>query len=110
MEANKRIKTPTIRIPLVGVQRLKRIFEVLNLTFDWKLQPRDFSIVAEIYNENQVLINKGISDESIRMSHLLSKDYKDKLGVKYDMIKQNRNIRNVEISSLRKNGWMREQL
>jgi len=85
MTKKKEIKIPVIRVPFIGVPRLKRIFQILNLTYDWGLQPRDFSIVAELYNKNQELIDEGIIDEKDRLYLLLSKDNKNKLGKKYNM-------------------------
>ena len=62
-----------LRIPFGGKQALDRIFKILALSYNWKLQPRDFEVAVELYYKNYLLITEGITNESNRMEIIFSK-------------------------------------
>lgn len=76
-----------INTKLSGLKAVTRIFQYLGLSHgNWKLQPRDYEVVAEMYYQNHLLrSDQGIKDPKIRYTLIMEKDNLNKLGEKLGM-------------------------
>lgn len=65
----------SLKVPLKNKDRISRLLEYYNVSWGWKLQPRDVEIATELFYQ-RILLKKNNKEDSLIMEALFSKENK----------------------------------
>lgn len=74
-----------LNIGFKGKPVVERVIKILDLSFNWKLQPGWVKVAVELFFKNTLLEKQGVSEYSDRMEIIFSKKNKEKLAEELDI-------------------------